>query len=238
MYNRLIAHILCRTPRLFQLPLRHTAVTTQNRFFATPKKPAARSDAAAALDNAPPDVRRLLAAEADTILYSSYVDSLTPGWLESARQLRRQRRDREAAQRSAAAVRPFSAALQFMQHDDPEQHTATATQTTTTTVVPQLERLMEDTGYDESKSSAQASSPSAWMHDYESYKEPDGNEDDNDDGATSTTGVYGTPDPTQPVSKVPCHGCGAQLQCAEPSLPGYLPSEIFVSQKADYLKVL
>lgn len=38
---------------------------------------------------------------------------------------------------------------------------------------------------------------------------------------------YGTPNPNVPVSQVPCGGCGALLHCQNPSIPGYLPSEIF-----------
>jgi GTP-binding protein EngB required for normal cell division len=38
---------------------------------------------------------------------------------------------------------------------------------------------------------------------------------------------YGTPNPSVPVSQVPCGGCGAHLHCQSPSLPGYLPQEIF-----------
>ncbi|XP_055488640.1 nitric oxide-associated protein 1-like [Leucoraja erinacea] len=39
--------------------------------------------------------------------------------------------------------------------------------------------------------------------------------------------VFGTADPLVPASDCPCSGCGALLHCAEPSLPGYLPSEKF-----------
>lgn len=39
--------------------------------------------------------------------------------------------------------------------------------------------------------------------------------------------VKGTPDPTIPVSDVPCSGCGAMLHCQDPIIPGYLPSEKF-----------
>lgn len=44
-------------------------------------------------------------------------------------------------------------------------------------------------------------------------------------------------DPSQPVSKAPCYGCGSLMQCAEPSLPGYLPSELFVGHPDSFLKV-
>lgn len=40
---------------------------------------------------------------------------------------------------------------------------------------------------------------------------------------------YGNPNPSIPVSKIPCGGCGAMLHCQSSSIPGYLPSEIFTS---------
>ena len=47
---------------------------------------------------------------------------------------------------------------------------------------------------------------------------------------------YGSPDPSIPVSKIPCGGCGAMLHCQSPSIPGYLPSEIFNSCQAHDLR--
>lgn len=66
-----------------------------------------------------------------------------------------------------------------------------------------------------------------WMDDYESFK---GLNDE-------IKSKFGTADPTVPVSKVACFGCGANLHCADSSLPGYLPSELFCGQSDDYLKV-
>ncbi|XP_051821085.1 nitric oxide-associated protein 1 [Antechinus flavipes] len=37
--------------------------------------------------------------------------------------------------------------------------------------------------------------------------------------------VVGSPDPSVPASGMSCSGCGAELHCQEPSVPGYLPSE-------------
>lgn len=67
-----------------------------------------------------------------------------------------------------------------------------------------------------------------WMRDYEFYEE------DSDDEFPDHS-QYGTPDPSIPISKVPCGGCGAHLHCADASLPGYLPSEIFKKCKRDEL---
>ncbi|XP_036190956.1 nitric oxide-associated protein 1 isoform X3 [Myotis myotis] len=44
--------------------------------------------------------------------------------------------------------------------------------------------------------------------------------------------VVGHPDPTVPSSGLNCSGCGAELHCQDPGLPGYLPSEKFLSARA------
>lgn len=67
-----------------------------------------------------------------------------------------------------------------------------------------------------------------WMSDYEYYDE------DEDDDRKS---FYGTPDPREPVSNIPCGGCGALLQCAEPSIPGYLPSQLYKGRTKQQLQI-
>ena len=47
---------------------------------------------------------------------------------------------------------------------------------------------------------------------------------------------YGTPNPSVPVSQVACGGCGAHLHCQSPSLPGYLPQEIFTACDKHHLR--
>ncbi|XP_057582544.1 nitric oxide-associated protein 1 isoform X2 [Hippopotamus amphibius kiboko] len=44
--------------------------------------------------------------------------------------------------------------------------------------------------------------------------------------------VVGHPDPTVPPSGLNCSGCGAELHCQDPGVPGYLPSEKFLSAAA------
>ncbi|XP_054422761.1 nitric oxide-associated protein 1 isoform X2 [Pteronotus mesoamericanus] len=44
--------------------------------------------------------------------------------------------------------------------------------------------------------------------------------------------VVGHPDPTVPPSGLNCSGCGAELHCQDPGVPGYLPSEKFLSAVA------
>ncbi|XP_076317173.1 nitric oxide-associated protein 1 isoform X2 [Tachypleus tridentatus] len=38
---------------------------------------------------------------------------------------------------------------------------------------------------------------------------------------------YGTPDPSFPISNVPCGGCGALMHCKDIGIPGYMPVEKF-----------
>ncbi|XP_038256825.1 nitric oxide-associated protein 1 [Dermochelys coriacea] len=40
--------------------------------------------------------------------------------------------------------------------------------------------------------------------------------------------VTGRPDPAVPPSGVSCSGCGAELHCRDPAVPGYLPSEKYL----------
>lgn len=40
---------------------------------------------------------------------------------------------------------------------------------------------------------------------------------------------YGTANPSVSPSKVPCGGCGAFLHCTDVSIPGFVPSEVFVT---------
>lgn len=47
---------------------------------------------------------------------------------------------------------------------------------------------------------------------------------------------YGSANPTIPPSTTPCGGCGAIMHCTDPSIPGYLPSEKFVSMSDNELK--
>ncbi|XP_045474500.1 nitric oxide-associated protein 1 [Harmonia axyridis] len=64
-----------------------------------------------------------------------------------------------------------------------------------------------------------------WMLNYDNFDDTSlQNETYETDGETIN---YGTPDPKCEISRVPCGGCGAHLHCKDPSLPGYLPSEIF-----------
>lgn len=90
--------------------------------------------------------------------------------------------------------------------------------------------------------------PTDWMVDYETFDE----EDYADDSQFGTPGNFAIsnesdlsvsdicidiPDPTIPISNVPCYGCGSNLQCADHTLPGYLPSELMRGQHEAILRV-
>ena len=68
--------------------------------------------------------------------------------------------------------------------------------------------------------------PNNWLQDYELY----------DESESELQSTYGTPDPRVPVSEVPCSGCGAHLHCKETSIPGYVPSELFIKLSRNELK--
>lgn len=54
--------------------------------------------------------------------------------------------------------------------------------------------------------------------------------------SSNTVEVFGTPDPLQAISSIPCPGCGAKLHCKDPGIPGYIPSQIFLSKQQSNLK--
>ncbi|XP_013187958.2 nitric oxide-associated protein 1 [Amyelois transitella] len=74
-----------------------------------------------------------------------------------------------------------------------------------------------------------------WMTNYEHFDDTR-LEEESDDESTEWVKQYGTPDPTINVSNVPCGGCGALLHCSDPSIPGYLPSELFSGRSQMELK--
>lgn len=74
-----------------------------------------------------------------------------------------------------------------------------------------------------------------WMTAYEQFDDSILQED-YEDNHLIWKDQYGTPDPKVRVSNVPCGGCGALLHCSEPSIPGYIPSEIFKNTSVKALK--
>ena len=78
------------------------------------------------------------------------------------------------------------------------------------------------------------------------------NEMDDDDGEhdiielSSDTGevtmqrsmIFGTPDPSVPVSDIPCGGCGANLHCQDSAIPGFVPQETFKGKRKEILQTI
>ncbi|KAG5681016.1 hypothetical protein PVAND_010482 [Polypedilum vanderplanki] len=87
---------------------------------------------------------------------------------------------------------------------------------------------VEKSNEEEEKDTQTKENPENWMKDYELY----------DEAEDEIQNEYGTPDPEHPVSEIPCGGCGALLHCKDPSIPGYLPSEIFKDLSDDELKTV
>ncbi|TDG51086.1 hypothetical protein AWZ03_002449 [Drosophila navojoa] len=73
--------------------------------------------------------------------------------------------------------------------------------------------------------------PPNWMDDYEFYAGAS-------DGTGNIDSTHGTADATVPPSTVPCNGCGAHLHCANTSMPGYIPSEIFKGRTTTELQTI
>ncbi|XP_062538542.1 nitric oxide-associated protein 1 [Armigeres subalbatus] len=167
----------------------------------------------------------------DKIRYSSFVENqiLKLGYrrnkiLES--RLEKARRDHITHQ---ARARPFPIALEQLYGEriqepspvDAEESEEVVDYFPYQKLIRKIEHApVEDLPEDVAPSTGQ------WMSDYEYYEE------DEDDDRQS---LYGTPDPKEPVSNVPCGGCGALLQCAEPSISGYLPSQLFKNRSKQQL---
>ncbi|CAB3258979.1 unnamed protein product [Arctia plantaginis] len=92
-----------------------------------------------------------------------------------------------------------------------------------------------DTSVDFNRSNIQK-----WMTNYEHFDDSKipSDVDTDDESDTSWSKYYGTADPNSYVSRVPCGGCGALLHCSDPSIPGYLPSEIFKNRVESELKTI
>ncbi|ELU09749.1 hypothetical protein CAPTEDRAFT_19738 [Capitella teleta] len=59
-------------------------------------------------------------------------------------------------------------------------------------------------------------------------------EDNRDEGGVRN--LFSGPDPSVPISKVPCSGCGALLHCRNPGIQGYVPALKFKSVSSSHLK--
>lgn len=158
------------------------------------------------------------------IYYSSYVEgsTLKKGYVKNKILEQRIAKTEKDRVHEAARIQPFPVALQHLygeklEADPPESDDSDKV----TDYIPyeNVERIVEKINLEHNESREQDTPVTGkWMSDYEFYEE-----DEEDD----RTSFYGTPDPQEPTSNIPCGGCGALLHCAEPSIPGYLPSQLF-----------
>ncbi len=190
-----------------------------------------------------PQSQQLYDRHKSSILYSSFYEQhkLNLGYVKTKILTRiLQDRQRQLAEENVR-VRPFSIALKYWDEsktdfDDKNitEMNPNASQWKTDIIneisdskrkveLPSELRLSQSAFADEQKPFV-----NDWMNDYDIF----------DDSESDTHSQFGTPDPSVPVSKVPCYGCGALLQCADSSLPGYLPSELFKGKKDEVLKVI
>ncbi|XP_052863767.1 nitric oxide-associated protein 1 [Anopheles cruzii] len=125
--------------------------------------------------------------------------------------------------KEAAQLKPFPVALKQLSSESfNDREEAQDTETSHESNFPSTyhmpyERLSLKISKSDASHEADLST-GAWLSDYEYYDEDQQDEE---------VSFYGTPDPEEPVSQIPCGGCGALLHCIEPSIPGYLPSQLF-----------
>lgn len=194
-----------------------------------------------------PKTKQLYDRHRSAIIYSSFLEArkLKLGFVKTKKLTQFLKHRQASIAEENVEVKPFSLALKYWDESKSDFDEKSATETNPNETQWQEEiiseiaekrrraQLMRELKYnselvarsDEDKE--QKSFVNDWMNDYDCY----------DDSESSTHSQFGTPDPAVPVSKVPCYGCGSLLHCAEPSLPGYLPSEIFKKASVKELKV-
>ncbi|XP_050099466.1 nitric oxide-associated protein 1 [Anopheles aquasalis] len=174
----------------------------------------------------------------DKILYSSYLESnvLKLGYRRNKILESKMRQQEKERLRTAARVSPFPVALRQLQEGD---QTGTDLQSTDcaaeeNTLSP-YQMPYEQRGIPVRRSTGEVVddpeptlSTGSWMSDYEYYDEAEQEGDER-------VSFYGTPDPHTAASQIPCGGCGALLHCIDPSIPGYLPSQLFKDKSKEQL---
>lgn len=178
------------------------------------------------------------------ILYSSFLErnKLNLGYVKTKVLMQLLKKREQKLAEDNANVRPFSVALKYWDESKTDFDEKIITKSNDDDSQWKAD-LMQEISYSKQKAELveefqrsqfavadrdeQKPFVNDWMNDYDIF----------DDTESSTHSQFGTPDPSVPVSKIPCYGCGALLQCAEPSLPGYLPSELFKGKEHSVLKV-
>uniref|UniRef100_A0A182PPU9 G domain-containing protein n=1 Tax=Anopheles epiroticus TaxID=199890 RepID=A0A182PPU9_9DIPT len=164
----------------------------------------------------------------DKILYSSFIEkkNIKLGYKQNKILESKMKKLEKDAIRETSAVKPFSLALKQL-HNEPiiEQHEPFIDDVKSPPIhqLPYQQhglRIQSSTREPEEKLAT-----GEWMSDYEYFDEDENN----------VTSFYGTPDQNEPASQIPCGGCGALLHCIEPSIPGYLPSQLFKGKSKEQL---
>ncbi|XP_058816626.1 nitric oxide-associated protein 1 [Topomyia yanbarensis] len=160
----------------------------------------------------------------DKIHYSSYVESntLKLGYKRNKIFEKKLRAAEYRHIRDRVDVQPFPVALQHLYGERLEEEPCEIDDTVEVVDYLPYQKLelkvQRTTDANTQSLVEQAPTTGEWMSDYEYYEE---------DETDERKSFYGTPDPAEPVSSIPCGGCGAMLHCVEPSIPGYLPSQLF-----------
>lgn len=178
------------------------------------------------------------------ILYSSFVESkkLNLGYVKTKILTQKLKTKQEKLSVENVRVKPFSLALKYWDESKENfdekiitEQNPNNTQLKTDLIDKALESKIKKELFREMQHSEalvsdqdeQKPFTNYWMNDYDIF----------DDSESDTHSQFGTPDPTVPVSKIPCYGCGSLLHCADSTLPGYIPSELFKGKKPEVLKV-
>ncbi|XP_035784238.1 nitric oxide-associated protein 1-like [Anopheles albimanus] len=180
----------------------------------------------------------------DKILYSSYLESnvLKLGYRRNKILESKMKQQEKERLRTAARVSPFPIALTQLAEDEQASadlfgsyEKSTDTAAADDTLVP-YQMPYEHREIHVRRNTAEVAvtkhdpslSTGSWMSDYEYYDEAEQEGDER-------LSFYGTPDPHMPASQIPCGGCGALLHCIDPSIPGYLPSQLFKGKSKEQL---
>ncbi|KAG4075871.1 hypothetical protein HA402_003697 [Bradysia odoriphaga] len=192
-----------------------------------------------------PRVRQLYDRHKSAILYSSVVESskLNLGYVKSKILTQKLKAQQEKLTVENVRVKPFSLALKYWDEskkdfdgkvisdanpNNTQWKSDLINEISNSKRKRQLLREMQQSQSLIGDENDPKPFTNYWMNDYDIY----------DDSESEAHSQFGTPDPSVPVSKVPCYGCGSLLQCADSSLPGYLPSELFKGKNAAVLKTV
>ncbi|KAH3782506.1 hypothetical protein DPMN_160423, partial [Dreissena polymorpha] len=75
-----------------------------------------------------------------------------------------------------------------------------------------------------------------YKHQLKQTNVEDVHENEQDDMYVQKSYMLGTPNEKSELSEVPCGGCGAMLHCLDPAIPGFVPQEVYKTNKLDEIK--